>query len=321
MSEPSITFVVKDYDYIAPLVCGDVVAEGMALQLERDTPRALDRTLNDPSVDAGELSFCRYVMRLASGDRSLVGIPFFAYRAFRQRCYFVRCGSKLDLKQLEGKRIGTNEWPASGNVWTRALLREQGVPLANIRWWVGPVDDPNAPQRPQGSLPPYVELMSPGQTLGAMLLAGDVDAIMCPNPPRAFYEADRPIVRLFDDFRRAEREYYRRTQLYPPQHIVGIRREVLERHPWVASRLYDVLERSRLLWQERRRTWAEVSPWFLAELEEVTELMGYDWQPNGYEANQAAIQTFCDELYAQGLIAHALDGATVFAEFQEMAKG
>jgi len=62
---PEIRFVIKDYDFLAPLACGDVKPEGFGLILERDTPGALDRTLNDKTIDAGKLSLSRYVRNCA----------------------------------------------------------------------------------------------------------------------------------------------------------------------------------------------------------------------------------------------------------------
>jgi 4,5-dihydroxyphthalate decarboxylase len=312
---------MKDYDYIGPLACGDVTVEAVALTLERDTEGAMERALNDPAVDAGELSLSRYVIRRAQGDRGFVGLPFFAYRAFRQRCFFVLAGSGItELRQLAGKRVATNEWPASGNVWSRALLRDQGVSIDSIRWFVGPADSLAGARRPQGTLPPFVQLAPPDRTLREMLLAGDVEALMIPRPPAGFYEPNSPIVRVYPDYPRVEREYYRRTGLYPPQHIIGMRREVFERHPWVAANLYQALERSRLLWQRRCAAWAEGTPWYLAELEDVSALFGRDWQPNGVGANRAAIQAFCDEEFAQGLIPEPMDGARLFADFEQVMR-
>ena len=101
MAKLSVTLVIKDYDYLAPLACGDVVAEELDLTLDRDTPGALDRTLSDPTILVGELSFARHLSRLADDDRSFVGLPSFPYRAFRQRCFFVRCDSGLhDFKAV-----------------------------------------------------------------------------------------------------------------------------------------------------------------------------------------------------------------------------
>jgi len=81
----ALKMVTKDYDFVAPLACGDVVPEGIELTLERDTPGALDRTLSDASIDVGELSFSRQITRVANGDTSFVGIPIFAQRAYRHR--------------------------------------------------------------------------------------------------------------------------------------------------------------------------------------------------------------------------------------------
>src|SRR3954464_8562270 len=132
-----LRMVAQDFDSLSALACGEVVPEGIKLTLERDTRNALTMVLGDPTIDAGELSWSRHVARLAAGDRSFVAIPIFPFRAYRHRCFFVRRGSPLGaLKDLDGKRIGTQEWPATGNVWARAALREAGVQIDKIHWMV-----------------------------------------------------------------------------------------------------------------------------------------------------------------------------------------
>ena len=310
-----IRLVTNDFDFLAPLALGEVVAEGVDLRFER-TPEALDRTLADGSVDAGELSFARHLARLARGDRSFVGLPIFPHRAFRHRCFFVRRGSALrGLAELAGRRIGTNEWPATGNTWSRAALREQGVAIEGMRWWVGSID--GAPSsRPQGTLPAHVQPGPPGRTLLEMLLADELDALMCPKPPRGFYDPDGPVVRLIPDYRRAEAEYYRRTGIYPAHHIVGVRRELFEREPWVGTSLYRALDGSIRRWVEAARPLAELTPWMLSELEEVAALMGTGWHASGVEPNRRMIQALCDELHVQGLVERRLEASAVFAEVE-----
>lgn len=318
MAKLALTLVVRDYEYLAPLASGQVVVEGIDLKLERDTRGALTRALNDPSVRVGEISLGRHLIRLAEGGESdFVGIPFFPARSFRHRCFFVRRGSSLrELKDLEGKRVGIDEWPATGNTWSRAALREQGVRIDAINWWVGTID--GTVGRPQGTLPSYVRLSAPGRTLRDMLLEGELDVLMCPFPPKGFYEPDSPIVRLIRDFRRAEQEYYRRTGIYPAHHIVGIRREEFDLNPWVACSLYEALDRSLNVWLETRKQVPETPPWMLAEIEETIALMGLDWRASGIEPNRVMIQALCDELFAQCLIAKPLAGESVFAEFKQV---
>jgi 4,5-dihydroxyphthalate decarboxylase len=313
----AITFSMEDHDYLAPLAAGDVTAKGLDLRIARDTVGALDRTLNDPAVHGGELSFSRHIQRLASGDRSFVGIPFFASRAFRHRCFYVRRDDgPRTFADLAGKRVGTNEWRASGNTWSRAILRDAGVKIDGIRWWVGSVDGAVL-KRSQGTLPAYVQVAPPDRTLLDMLLRRELDALMCPLPPKSLYMVNSPIVRLVPDYRSAEREYFRRTGIYPLQHIVGVRRQVFDQDPWVAKHIYAALERSKIVWQESRRKLAEMLPWTIAEIEEVTQLMGEDWNPNGVEPTRKIIQAFLDEQVAQDLIPQPLSVDSIFSEFED----
>lgn len=323
MARLTITMTVKDHDHLTPLALGDVQPDGIDLRLVRDTPFALQRSVADPEVQAGELSFSRYLIGLAQGDRSLVGIPVFPERNYRHRCFFIRRGSPFQaLPDLAGKRIGTNEWPATGNTWSRAALRDQGVRLETIEWRVGPVDDSTGNAtggRPPGALPPNARALGPDQNLRDMLLAGELDALMCPSPPAGFYAPDSPIVRLYPDYRRVEQEYARRVGMYPAHHIAGIRRGVFERHPWAARSLYDALEESRRLWLDKRMEMTTTSPWLLADLEDAAAVLGPDWAASGVAPNRRMIAALCVEELAQALVQHPINPDTVFADFEAAA--
>lgn len=315
-----LKLVTKNYDFYAPLACGDVVAEGIDLNFERDTANALDRTLADVSIDAGELSLSRQLARLVASDLSFVGIPVFPQRVFRHRCFFVRRDSGLNsFEQLAGKRVGCNEWPASGNTWSRAILRHHGVKIEGIRWLVGSIDGKPS-NRPQGNLPPHVKAIS-DRTLLSMLLAGELDALMCPHPPKGFDDPASPVVRLIANYRQAEMEYYRSTGLFPILHVIGVRRAVYEKHPWVLTSLFKALDDSKKLCQTSRRQLSDTTPWLIAEIEDATALFGKDYYPYGIEHSRKEIQALCDEQYAQGLVSERVDGAIAFPEFEAALAG
>jgi len=154
-----------------------------------------------------------------------------------------------------------------------------------------------------------------------MLIAGELDTLMCPLPPKGFYQEDSPIVRLISDYRKAEQEYYRRTGVYPGHHIIVVQRSLYEREPWVLRSLCDAFDKSKLRWNQTRAIWAEFSPWMLADIEDAMTFMGSDWHPSSVEPNRKMIQKLCDEEYAQGLAKQPIDIKSVFAEFETVMQG
>jgi 4,5-dihydroxyphthalate decarboxylase len=323
MSNTAITLMIRDYDFVSPLVCGDLAVEGIDLTVDRVPCEVDDLSNPDQSIQAVELSFSRYLMDIAENNFDFVGIPFFACRSFRHRCIFVRKGSDIQsFKDLEGKRVGTDFWPATGNTWSRAALREQGVALDKIQWWQGSIDESYAPIEKPAEISPF----SPDQELKTlserkletMLIEGELDALMCPMPPERFYDDSSQIVRLLADFKSEEQAYYRRTGVNPAHHIIGLRRSVFEQDPSIATRLYTALNQSMAIWMERRLYLAETSAWLQADIEESMAVLGRDWQPNGIKANQKMIKTLCDEEYHQGIIAAPLDSTSVFADFAKI---
>lgn len=317
MNNLPVTIATRDYEFIAPLALGDVAAEGIALTLIRAFG-ALERVMQDPGVHGGEASFSRYVQRLAAGDRTFVGLPLFVMREFRHRSFFVRRDSGLrDVADLAGARVGMDAWPASGNTWSRALMRESGVALDRVRWVVGPVNPGDAP-RASDTLPRGVEPTPAGRSLGEMLVVADIDALMWAWTPAGFHDPGRPMRRLYPDYRAVEQAYYRRTRIYPAHHIVVLRRDLVDRHPWVVPNLYAAFQQAREQADASRFILHESSPWLLADLEAQQEIFGAGCPPYGLGANRPMVDAFCAEQSAQSLIPKPLDPAEVFADFERL---
>jgi 4,5-dihydroxyphthalate decarboxylase len=318
MGNLPVTLATRDYDYVLPLALGDVTAEGIDLTVIRDFG-ALPRVLQEPAIHGGEASFSRYVQRLATGDRSLVGLPAFVMREFRHRNFFVHRDRRAKgLRDLAGTRIGMDAWPNSGNTWSRGLLRAAGVGLDAVRWVVGPINPGDKPLPPD-PLPSGVQPAPAGRSLRDLLVDGELDVLITAWPPAGFGEPGSPIIRLFPDFRAVERDDYRRTRVYPAHHVVVLKRSLVDASPWAVRSLWAALVRARDHAARMRRLLHESSAWLLAELEEEAQLLGPDFQFYGAKANRPMIAAFCEEQWAQKLVPRRVDPDEVFAEFERLA--
>ena len=122
--------------------------------------------------------------------------------------------------------------------------------------------------------------------------------------------------RLFEDFEAAERDYFRRTGIFPIMHALGIRNDVYERHPWLASSLYKAFAEAN---QIARRDLFEVTalkiglPWIASSAQSTRELMGEDFWPYGVEPNRRSLEAMTRYSYEQGLAVRKLDLEELFA--------
>lgn len=324
MANLPISLTCADYARVMPLATGEVKPDGIDLTMilgrEGSWPiraEMLRRAASDPTVHGGESSMAGHLRRIEKGDRSLIGLPVFPLRNFTARDLYVRKDGPVKTPaDLRGKRVGMYDWVASGSIWYRHFLRFIDVPPEQLQWWIGDVDEPKITSHVY-TLPHGVQSAPVGRALSDMLIAGELDALYSPPRPRRYHPVDGPIVRLFPDIRSIERDYFRATGMFPPQHLVVLRREVWEANKWIARALTDAFVSCNDVFTKAQRSFPYASPWLDAELEETEALMGADFHPYGFEANRTTVAIFNEEAHLAGIVGRRISVENYFAEFLE----
>ena len=267
-----------------------------------------------------EISLSSHTLMTSRGENAYVGIPAFVSRLFRHSGIYIRTDRGIDRPQaLAGKTVGLPEYQITANVWIRGILQEDyGVKPESIHWRRGGLEDPGRGERAPLKLPPGIDLqqVADGKTLSVMLEAGELDAVISARAPSCFERGAPNVARLFPDYRRVEEDYFRRTKIFPTMHIIGIRRSLAERHPWLPVSVLKAFIRAKELtiYELGQIGHLFVSlPWGVAEFEKARALMGADYWSYGVEANRHVLETFTRYHYEQGLSARKVAPEELFA--------
>ncbi len=306
------------WDHLTPLVTGDVVPEGIDLTYDVHHGLAVS---DDQTCDGGEASVGKFMIDTSRGDRTFIATPIFPMVAFRHRSFLVKRGTSIgNLTELEGKRVGIDAWPNSGNTWTRVTLGQAGVDIWKITWVIAPVEGPadathgNAPP----DAPKNVQAGPTGKSLVDLLLSGEIDVLVAAFMPAGFFAPDSPIVPMIPDYRAAERAYFQKHGYVPAHHLLKLHREIVEREPWILKSLMTAFSDSKRLWLENRRHLADTTPWLLSELSEMASIFGEDWPPYGLEPNLKMLTDFTQDQFAQKLVAAPVDPAEAFGDYTRL---
>lgn len=316
-----LTVACGDYDRTKALQDGTVQPEGIRLNyIPMQSEEIFWRMTSHLEFDASEMSLANYVILLSRGQAPFVAIPVFPSRLFRHGCIFVHADSGIRRPEdLKGKRVGTPEYAMTATVWIRGFLKDDyGVGPEDVLWLTGGQETPGRKERVELRLPPGVEVrpIPENRTLNDMLERGEIDALISARIPAAILRGSPKVRRLFPDYREVEADYYRRTGIFPIMHVVVIRKDVYERHPWTAASLFKAFEEAKeRAFQRMRITNAPVYmlPWLFAEVESLRELFGPDWWPYGIEPNRGTLETLVRYLAEQGLIERTLKIEEIFA--------
>jgi 4,5-dihydroxyphthalate decarboxylase len=322
MQKLDISLAVGLYDRTFPLFDGQVPIDGCTVNpvpLLRE--ECFHRAFKFAEFDITEMSLSSHTVMTAAGKAEYVGIPAFTSRAFRHSGIYIRTDRGIARPEdLTGKVVGLPEYQQTANVFIRGFLQdEHGVKATDIAWRSGGVEEPGRGERAPITLPPGIDLAPvPGdRTLSDMLAKGEIDAMMTARSPSPFLAGVPNVGRLFPDYAAAEEEYFKRTKIFPIMHLIGIRRSLVERHPWLPVSVYKAFAKAKEMAIDELGIIGHLAvtlPWPVAAQEHARRVIGHDyWSYGNTEQNRHVLDTFMRYAREQGLIAKPMAWEELFA--------
>jgi len=320
MSKLPLTVACAIYDRTWSLFSGRVKVEGCEANfVEIDPSEAFVRAYRSQDFDVTELSASSHILTTARGDAHYVAIPAFVSRLFRHSSFYVRTDRIGRPEDLAGKRIGVTEYQQTAGLWARGMLADDyGVRVQDVHWRQGGMDHPGLAERTKITLPPDIDVqpIPSDKTLSGMLEAGEIDGMIVARAPACYVRGAPNVGRLWPDFRTVEADYFRRTGLFPIMHLVGVRRSLIEKHPWLGPSLLKAFT------QAKNIALAEIEdvgisraslPWLPSDVAAAKAVMGPDMWPYGYPANRKAVDAMVRWSREQGLSTRQVVPEELFA--------
>jgi len=321
MAKLTISLACCDYDRTRAIFDGRVQVDGCEVICSPMPPEeAFHRAFKYQEFDVTELSFSSY-MNVQSRDGSpYIGIPAFVSRLFRHSSIYIRTDRGINgPEDLKGKTIGVPEYQMTAAMWVRGILKDEyGINPEECHWRNGGLEEGGREERAPLHLPPEIDLQSipTDETLAQQLGEGKLDAVISARAPSTYYSNDN-IDRLFPDYKSAEQAYYKKTGMFPIMHLVGIRRSIVEKHPWLPVNVYNAfVEAKKICYEEMTEVGHlyQTMPWPVFELEQVRKLMGEDHWRYGIQENAREIEAMTRYSFEQHLSARKLEPEDLFAE-------
>ncbi len=318
MTKLNLSLAVGPYDRTRALIDGSVQIDGVeATGMTLSPEEIFFRAFRHAEFDICELSLSSFTVKTAQGNCPYVGVPAFVSRAFRHTAIWVRTDRVKQPSDLKGKRVGVPEYQLTANVWARAILEDDhGVKPSDITWVRGGIEDADRPEKISIKLPADVKLEDgpAGKSISRLLAEGAIDGFIAPRPPSL--PKNTPNVGwLFADPTAAAKDYFKRTGIFPIMHLVGVRRTLAEKHPWLPGAVFKAFEQSKAkaleLLSDTSATKVTL-PFVEERLAETRALMGEDFWAYGVDPNRKTLDAFLRHHHSQGLSPRALKPEELF---------
>jgi 4,5-dihydroxyphthalate decarboxylase len=308
MTKRQLTAVSRTQGDNAALKDGSVVPHRFELEFE-EVPVLVDafrRMVRGLQFDVSEMAMTTYLCAKAHGS-PFTALPVFLVRGFHHGAIFYNTRSGIRAPEdLEGGRVGIDRgYTVTTGVWARGILRDEyGVDLDRITWVISG-DEHVIEYRP----PANVVSMKQGETLESLLLAGELDGVIGAKMSHP------DIAPLIPDADQAGFDALLDRGLYPINHLIVVKDELLEEYPDLAADVFDAFARAKdqYVGKLRAATIERPTPTDLM-YSRVLELTGSDPLPYGIEPNRAMIEKLIEQALNQSIIDRAPSVDSLFAE-------
>jgi 4,5-dihydroxyphthalate decarboxylase len=237
------------------------------------------------------MAMTTYLCAKAHG-KAFTALPVFPMRAFHHGAILVNTNAGIrSPKDLEGKRVGVNRgYTVTTGLWARSVLQhEHGVDLGKITWVLSG-DEHVAEYRP----PSNVVSIEAGQTLEDQLASGQVVAAI------GLKEQVPNSAPLIPNAVEAGFEMLTRTGIFPINHTVVVKNELLSSRPDLAPNIFNAFAEAKRIYVGRLKDGSAGAP-ADKTFKRVMEITG-DPLPYGIEPNRTALEAIVRHSVEQGIL-------------------
>lgn len=290
---------IGGYGHFAALKDGSITPEGVEFEQVEVAPiiNAFRRMCRSLEFDISEMAITTYLTAKRYG-LPFTAIPVFPVRAFHHGAANgnVKAGVTKP-KDLEGKKAGVRAYTVTTGVWSRGILSDEyDLDLSKVTWVLADEEHveqfhKDAPANAQYQL---------GANLGQMLAAGELAGGI------GLGRSESPDIKpLVPNANAAAGEWYRKTGIYPINHMVVVKNELLQQNPWLAPSLFRAFSEAKQKWLQG------------ASEDDLAKARGGiitgDPYPYGVEANRKALETIIRYAAEQKILERPFTPEEVFA--------
>ena len=285
---------IGNYGNTKSIKDGTVKVPGITFDFDEIFPiyKAFQPMVRQLKYDVSEMAFTTYMLA-KSFNKQITALPIVLVRIFHHGTIMCNVQSGIKKpKDLEGRKVGIRAYGQTGPTWSRGILQnEYGVDLGKVTWvtfegsHVSEFQDPeNAVRAPEG------------KKLDEMLIAGEIDAAISPNSIKA------PSVEpLFSRASDAEAAWFKKTGIYPINHIVVVKSELASSHPHILGELFSAFKSSKEHYLDRLNSKGPSTADDELTLK-LKGIVGGDPMPCGVPANRKAIEAISRYAFEQKML-------------------
>ena len=331
MGRVNLSLACTSYDRTEPVLQGKLKPDGIEFVVTNSTRpgEIFWRMLLFDEFDCSEMSLASFSVVKTNKKKDWEGLPIFTAKHFFHTDALINVDSGIkEPADLEGKKVGMPEYQMSAAVWSRGILHDEfGVRPEKIHWYMGRRRDLSREKVTGMEAPNNIDLtMLENTTLGDALTRGDLDALIVYSPTSSLVDAANPVLtdnprvkRLFDEPTSEAARYYKKTGIFPINHMVVLKKEVVSSYPWAPTNIFKCFEAAKKMAYEH---WRELESWeqfpsliFTSDLLlEQRRIFGNDPFANGLRANRKTVETLARYMHEQGFISTQPEVDSLFAE-------
>jgi 4,5-dihydroxyphthalate decarboxylase len=318
-----LTLACGDYEIVRALKEGQVEPDGIDLTVltEMDSTTRHWRFIRNRDFDMAETSASSYVVAKDRGE-PVTALPVFLHRRFRHGFVFINTQKGIRTpKDLIGRKIGIKSFLVTAGHWMRGILEhEYGVPHKSVQYFAELDEDIDF--TPPADL--NITRLPQDRSVEKMLAEGELDAVIHSSIIKPLAAGDPRVGRLFPDFKFEEIAFYKKTGIFPIMHVMGIKQEIVDKHPWVPINMFHAFQKAKAIAMARMAN-PRIVPlaWYREAWEEQEEILGPDpWEYGLGERNRHNIETLAGYSHEQGLTKRRLGADDLFVSvFQGRKRG